>query len=238
MALPKLETPSYNAVIPSTQKRVSFRPYLVKEEKVLLIALESGDNDQILSAMKEIISACTSGKFEPNGAPLFDLEYLFLQIRSKSVGEVSRVGIKCEKCEKSTEVDIVLEEAKVMSNGSTTIPSNKIKLTDKIGLTMRYPSMDTLLKVEKATKNNVDATIEVLADCIDSIYDEKKIYKASDTPREELVDFIGNLNQAQFLRVNEFLENMPRLEQNVEFDCAHCKHHNQYTLSGLQSFFD
>lgn len=238
MALPIIEAPKYSAKIPSTGKTVQYRPYLVKEEKILMIAMESEDQKQILQAIKDIVKSCTFDKVDPDKLCTFDLEYLFLKLRSKSVGEVSKVGLKCEKCEKPTTVDINLDEVTVKTDN---LPSNKIKLTETIGVTLAWPRMKIINQLEDSAKdqNKLNGVMDIVMSCIDSIYDDKKVYPADEQTREELVQFLDSLNQAQFAKIQEFIEKMPKLQHTVEFDCGNkdCKHHNTLTIEGLASFF-
>jgi len=235
MALPILETPKYEAKIPSTGKKVLYRPYLVKEEKILMVAIESGDQKQILQGMKDVIESCTFNKVDADKLALFDLEYLFLKLRSKSVGEVSKINIKCEKCQKPTTVEINLDQIDVDTSKS---PSNKIKLTDKVGITLTWPKVDFLTSLgEKTPEEQKEALFDIVIKCIDTIYDDKAIHKAEDQSHEELVQFVESLNQSQFQKIQEFVEKMPKLEHTVDFTCSHCKAENSITLRGLQSFF-
>lgn len=238
MALPKIETPKYTAKIPSTGKTVQYRPYLVGEEKILMIAMESENQNQILQAIKDVVKACTFEKIDPDKLCTFDLEYLFLKLRSKAVGEVSKVGLKCEKCDKATTVEINLEEVSVNTQD---LPSNKIKLTDTIGVTLTWPRVKLIGQLDKASEDQkpVDGMMDVVISCIDNIYDDKKIYPAEEQSHEELIQFLDSLNQSQFSKIQEFIEKMPKLEHEVEFDCGNkdCKHHNKLVISGMSSFF-
>lgn len=240
MPLPILESPKYEVKIPSTGKKVSYRPYLVKEEKILMIAMESQDQNQILGAMKEVISNCTFGKIDADTLCTFDLEYIFLKLRAKSVGETSKVKIKCEKCETSTAVEINLDEVEIDMAGR---PSANIKLTDKVGVTMSWPKMkaatNLVVSGEKPNDSKVSSAIDVIVSCIDSIYDEAKVYKSSEQTKAEMMQFIDSLNQAQFSKIQAFIEAMPKLEHVAKFKCsnAKCGHQNEITLSGMQNFF-
>jgi len=235
MALPILETPKYETKIPSTGKKIHYRPYLVKEEKILMVAMESSDQKQMLQAMKDVVASCTFDKVDPDKLALFDLEYIFLKLRSKSVGETSKLSIKCEKCEKKTNVDVNLESIEV---DMSKVPSNKIKLTDKVGISLTWPKVDFL--TDLGAKNEEDqrkALFDIVIKCIDSIYDEKQIHKAADQTPEELLEFVESLNQSQFQKIQEFIEKMPKLEHEIAFECAHCKEQNKIVIKGLQNFF-
>jgi hypothetical protein len=233
MPLPTLEAPRYEAKIPSSGKKISFRTYLVKEEKLLLLAMESEDQNQILGVMKDVVASCTFNKVDVESLTLFDIEYLFLKLRSKSVGEVATVGIKCEKCESSNKVSINLDQVGVSAPAAT----NKIKLTDKIGVVMRYPKVSQL-KPNVDDKAKIEVAISIVIDCIESIYDEKGIYPADESSRDELRDFVDSLNKDQFVKMQEFVAGMPKLEHECKFKCGKCGVDNVIKISGLQSFFE
>lgn len=235
MALPIIESPKYETKIPSTGKKIFYRPYLVREEKVLMLALESEDQSQIMQAMKDIVKACTFDKVEPDKLCVFDLEFLFLKLRSKSVGEISKVGLKCEKCTKPTDVEINLETVDVnMVNRA----SNKIKLTDTIGVIMTWPKVNAVSKLE-AKQSGIDNALDVIVSCIDAVYDDKKSYPSDEQSHEDMIKFLESLNQSQFAKIQAFVEDMPRLQHEVSFTCANkeCGHGNKLTITGLQSFF-
>lgn len=241
MPLPVLESPKYEVKIPSTGKVVTYRPYLVKEEKILLIAMESEDQKQILQAMKDVIHSCTFGKLDVDKLAIFDIEYIFLKLRIKSVGETAKIGIKCEKCGMPVKVELELDKIQV----SELPKSNKIKLTDKIGVLMRFPTVSQM-KPEDKSRSKLDEGLEILRGCIESIYDDKGVYPADEQSPEELDQFIESLNSDQFLKLQEFVANMPKLEHKVKFTCrsitppstAPCGKENEITLSGIQSFFE
>ena len=238
MPLPIIETPKYEWKLPSTGKKVFYRPYLVKEEKMLMIALESRDSKQIMQAVKDTISACTYNKIDPGTLPIFDLEYMFLRIRAKSVGEISKLSLKCTSCEKNTRVDVNLDEIKMEVKN---LPSNTIQLTDTIGITMNWPKVDLVAEFSDETDsektNKAELAFNVIAGCIESIFDDKKVYPAKDQTKAELREFLESLNQNQFKKIQEFIEAMPKLEHNVEFECEHCKAKNSVLIKGIQSFF-
>jgi hypothetical protein len=235
MPLPILETPKYSLSIPSTNQTVEYRPFLVKEEKILLIAQESNDESNILSALKEIVKACTFNTVDPNSLTSFDLEYIFLRLRSKSVGEISEIRCKCEKCESLTDVSVNLDEVNI-----TKLPEandNVIMLTDSIGVTLKYLSINDLNKLNLTNKHQADTIIETVVAMIESIFDDKGVYKASQSTHEELITFISSLNRAQMSKIETYISNLPKLEHTVNFKCISCKHENSVTLSGTQAFF-
>jgi len=235
MSLPKLESPKYEAKLPSTGKKFMYRPYLVKEEKILMLAMESGETKQIMQSVKDAISSCTFGKVDPDTISVFDLEYIFLKLRSKSVGEVSKVNVTCTKCEKKTTVEVNLEEIDV---NMKLAPETKIKLTDKIGVIMRWPKVDMIADIaDKTPEQQKEAVFDIITECIESIYDDKKIYPTSDSSKEERTEFIESLNQNQFKLLQNFIENMPKLQHKLDFACEHCKAENSIIVQGLKNFF-
>jgi hypothetical protein len=235
MPLPILESPKYNITIPSTGKSIEFRPFLVKEEKILLLAQESGETSQMISAMKDIISACTFEKVNPNELTTFDLEYIFLKLRSKSVGENANISIKCNECDHKTPITINLDEI------SVSIPTDvekTILLTKNIGVNMRYIKTRDISKLTDTSKKEADFITDVIIASIDSIFDESKVYPTDDSSREELVAFVNSLNHEQLNKLQKFIENSPKLEKDISFSCSKCKCKNNIKLSGIQSFFE
>ena len=236
MALPKLNTPTYELEIPSTDEKIKFRPFLVKEEKVLMMALETKDNSQIVNAVKDIVSECTYNKLNINTMPMFDVEYIFLQIRSKSVGEVSKVKILCPDDKKTyTNVEIDLNEVKVQVEDEHT---NKIELTDSMGMIMTYPNIDSF--TENGIQDiNASNMLDVIGTCILQIYEDKgeKVYEAKDQTKKELVEFIEQLNTKQFQDVQKFFDTMPRLKHTIKVKNPKTKKTSDVTLSGLNDFF-
>ena len=235
MPLPLLETPKYTTTIPSTGKNIEYRPFLVKEEKILLIAQESGETSHMITAMKDIISACTFEKINPNDLTTFDLEFIFLRLRSKSVGENVNILVKCESCDHKNELSLNLDEINV------SVPTNiekTILLTSSVGVNMRYIKTKDISKLSDVSKSEGDLITDIIIASIESIFDESKIYLTDDTPTEELVTFVNSLNREQLGKLQNFIENSPKLQKNIEFKCISCKHDNNTTLSGIQSFFE
>ena len=236
MALPQINTPTYELEVPSTGEKLKYRPFLVKEEKILMIAMESEEQSAIINAVKEIVRACTFDKFDESNLPIFDVEYVFLNIRAKSVGEVSKIKLKCPDDEKTfVETDIDLTEVNVeMSDGHT----NKIELTDEMGIIMTYPSIDTFSNsgAEAITAANM---IDVISTCILQIYDKKgeEVFEAKDSTRKELNEFLEQLNSTQFQEVQKFFDTMPKLQHTVEIQNPKTKKKSKIVLSGLNDFF-
>ncbi len=237
MALPKLTTPTYELEVPSTDEKISFRPFLVKEEKILMIAMESGKNADIVNAVKQIVLECTFQKIDISKMPMFDVEYIFLQIRSKSVGEVSKLKLLCPDDKKTyADVKVNLTEVKVQVGDDHT---NKIELGDGKGMIMKYP---TLYSFRESGIKDINATnmLDVIGTCILQIYEEdgKKTYDSKDQTKKELADFIEQLNTKQFKDVQKFFETMPKLKHEITIKNPKTKKESKITLTGLNDFFE
>ena len=236
MALPKLTTPTYELEVPSTDEKIKYRPFLVKEEKILLIALESGKSEDIINAVKDIVGACTFEKLDLGKIPMFDVEYIFLNIRAKSVGEVSKLKLLCVDDGK-TYADVELDLTKVtvqVDKGH----SPRIELTDEMGINMRYPTIDSFVStgITDITASNM---LEVISTCIDSIYDKKgeEVFDAKDQTQEELTQFVEQLNTKQFQDIQIFFDTMPKLKHVVTIENPKTKVKSDITLTGLNDFF-
>lgn len=234
MALPILNTPTYEVKLPLSKKTISYRPFLVKEEKVLLMALESQDQKQIMRAMHDIVNTCTFGKVDGKDLPVAELEYLFLKLRSKAVGEKSHIGIKCTNCQTSNELDIDLESIEI---DVSVLPETKIMLTDQIGVMMKYPSSDLVMKSIDPKKSDTENTYAIIMACIDKIFDTDNVYDVATQTKQELIDFIESLNKNQFEKIKDFFSGLPKLKKDLDFTCTSCGTNNQVVLEGLESFF-
>lgn len=237
MALPIVNSAKYLVTIPSTGVEVEYRPYTVKEEKILMIALESKDQKQILRALKDVIANCITQEISVEDFTLFDFEVLFLALRAKSVGEQVELQLKCddEECNGVSPVGINLEQIKL-----TDMPESKTVLIDKnIGVIFRYPSVEMTSKYdpEDESGNQVDAAFDMIIDCIDEIFDEENVYDAKDETKESLTGFIESLSSQQFQKISDFFSKIPTLAHDVEFKCVTCGKENNLELKGLQSFF-
>ena len=237
MALPKLTTPTYELELPSTDEKIKYRPFLVKEEKILMMAMESKASADITQAVKDIVNECTFNKVNISNMPMFDVEYIFLQIRSKSVGEVSKLKLLCPDDEKTyADVELNLNEVKVQVGDDHT---NKIELGDDKGMIMRYPTIDSF---KESGIKNITATnmLEVISTCILQIYEEKgeKVYDPKDQTQKELTDFIEQLNTKQFKDVQNFFETMPKLKHEITIKNPKTKKESKITLTGLNDFFE
>ena len=236
MALPKLTTPTYELEVPSTDEKISYRPFLVKEEKILLIAMESGKNEDIVNAIKQIVSECTFNKLKLGTMPMFDIEYIFLNIRAKSIGEVSKLRVLCPDDKKTyADIEVNLEDVQVQVDDNHT---NKIELTDSMGMIMTYPTIDSFMEtgLEKITASNM---LDVIGSCILQIYENKgeKVYEAKDQTKKELNEFIEQLSSQQFKQIQEFYDTMPKLKHTIKVKNPTTKKTSEMTLQGLNDFF-
>ncbi len=238
MPLPKIATPTYELELPSTGESIKYRPFLVKEEKVLVIALESEDNKQITNAIKAVLKSCILSKgIKVESLPTFDIEYLFLNIRGKSVGEDLEVNIICPDDEVTqVPVTIALDEIEVQKDENHT---NKIKVDDSIMMEMKYPSLDQFIKnnFDFNDKNAMDQSFELIATCIDKIYTEDEVWAAADCTKKEMKDFLEQMNSSQFKEIESFFDTMPKLSHTISVTNPKTKVKSDVVLEGLASFF-
>ena len=236
MALPKLTTPTYELEIPSTDEKIKYRPFLVKEEKILMMAMETKKESDIVQAVKEIVSECTFNKINLGTMPMFDVEYIFLNIRSKSVGEVSKLKLLCPDDGKTyADVELNLNEVKVQVGDDHTY---KIELDKNMGMIMKYPTIDSFSEtgIRDINPSNM---LEVITTCIQQIYEEngKKVYETKDQTKKEITEFIEQLNTKQFKDVQKFFETMPKLKHEITIKNPKTKKESKITLTGLNDFF-
>ena len=236
MALPKINVPTYELAIPSTDEKIKYRPFLVKEEKVLLIAMESGEAEDMLQAVKDIVNECTFNKLKLGTMPMFDVEYIFLNIRAKSVGEVSKLKVLCQDDgETYADVEIDLNEIDVQVDKEHT---NRIELTDEMGVIMQYPTIDSF-SAEGIGDINASNMLDVIVSCIAQIYDKKgeEVYDSKDSTKKELVEFVEQLNTKQFAEVQKFYDTMPSLKHTITVKNPKTKKESNVILTGLNDFF-
>jgi hypothetical protein len=230
MALPTMSVPTFKTKIPSTGKQVTYRPFLVKEEKILLMALEGGDMDEISEATKTILENCILDEIDVEKLATFDVEYLFLQLRSKSISEVIELVVghtKESECTHRTEVSFNIDDIKVKG-----IKKNRnIQITDSIGIKVRYPSMQDVQKL----KGTEDAVFKVIASCIEVVYDSDNVY--DEFSQQEIEEWLDGLSQVQFKKVSDFFSDTPKLSYDVKWKCPQCGEEDEFKLEGLQSFF-
>jgi hypothetical protein len=236
MALPKLTTPTYELEIPSTDEKIKYRPFLVKEEKILMMAMESKASADITQAVKDIVSECTFNKVKIDDMPMFDVEYIFLNIRSKSVGEVSNLKLLCPDDKKTyAEVAVNLNEVKVQVGDDHT---NKIDLGNGMGMIMKYPTIDSF-KDSGIKDINPSNMLEVISTCILQIFEDegKKVYDTKDQTKKEVTEWIEQLNTKQFTDVQKFFDTMPKLKHEITIKNPKTKVESKIMLNGLNDFF-
>ena len=238
MPLPKIATPTYELVLPSTDQTIQFRPFLVKEEKLLVLALESEDNKQITTAIKSVLKNCVLTKgIKVEQLPTFDIEFLFLNIRGKSVGEELEVNIVCPDDEKTqVTVDINLDDIQVQKNEEH---NKQIKLDENLMMEMKYPSLDQFIKnnFDFNEKNQMDQSFQLIASCIDKIYNEDEVWATADCTKKEVNDFLEQMNSGQFKLIETFFETMPKLSHTISVTNPKTKVESDVVLEGLASFF-
>ena len=227
MALPKVNTAKYEMVIPSTGLAVKYRPYLVAEEKILMIAMESGDQKQILNAIRDVINACVEGDFNTDDLAMFDIEIFTSGID---------VNIECQQegCNESIQQHINVEDIKL-----PVVDEDRkiIQITPEIGITLKYPSFEDIKALGEDDMENIEGIMKLVKVCLDTIFTEDEVFEASSHSEKDLDEFLGNLSSDQFVKINEFFVDMPSLVYNLKFDCGKCNGANDIELRGVQSFF-
>jgi len=241
MPLPKISTPIYELVLPSTGKTIKYRPFLVKEEKVLIIALESQDTKQITNAIKQVLKDCilTRGiKIEE--LPTFDIEYIFLNVRGKSVDEKLDLIVTCSDGETQIPVTVYIDEINVQKNPEHT---KDIKLDQKLVLRMKYPSLEQFIKNNfdfsnsEQSASNIEKSFDIISSCIESVYTDDEAWSASDCTKKELIDFIEGMDSNQFKMIEKFFETMPKLSHTIKVKNPKTELQEEIVLEGLTSFF-
>jgi len=237
MALPVLETNTFELTLPSSDVKVKFRPFLVKEEKILLQAMESQEQKQIVGALQNIVNVCTFGQLNVDELPTFDLEYVFLQIRAKSVGEIANLKILCPDTKKDyAEVEVDLSKVDVHVDDEHT---NKIMVDEarKIQVLMKYPTLASVDPTKDYSKQNTKALFNVIGEGIYQIFEGDKVHMAKDYTKEELDQFVESLDSKSFKKIQRFYETMPKLMHEIEVENPKTKVKSKITLSGLSDFF-
>jgi hypothetical protein len=237
MSLPFNTTPTYNVTIPSTKENVKFRPFLVKEEKALLIAQHSEDQNVMIDTLKNIIKSCMLDKVNPDTLAMFDIEYLFTQIRAKSVGENVDLLFPCDVCDdEKARVKISFD----LTQLNVEIPEGhdkKIELFDDVGVIMKYPTINVIKQLENINTNDIDNVFNIISSSIDIIYNGDEIFHTKEQNKKDVVEFLENLTSNQFNKIQKFFETMPRLRQSVKYTCPVCSRDHDKVLEGLDSFF-
>ena len=233
MALPKLATAKYELTLPSTGQKVEYRPFLVKEEKILLTAQSTGEESDMLRAVEQIIENCTFGEVKAGALPFFDIEFVFIKLRSKSIGEVATVSLLCpDDKETRVEVDINLDEVECVRDVSH---NSDIKLTDDVGMVLEYPRIENLAAMQNVSDN--EAGFSIIKGCISQIYDKENVYAKSDMDTKELDEFIDSLSHTQFEKVQHFFDTMPKVKHAVKVKNPNTGIESEVVVEGMQNFF-
>lgn len=227
MSLPVLSTPKFDVKVISLNKNVKFRPFLVKEEKILILAAESEEPVEMLNAMQNIVTSCSDGEVDGGSLPFFDLQNIFIKLRGESIGGETEFNLICGECSHRTPTTLDLKTIQLKIDESHT---NKIQITDDIGIIMKYP--DASLLVDKNIK-----TYDIVLKCIDKIYTKEEIFDASEESPEELARFVDSLTTEQFEKVANFFATMPKIEHIIEYKCPNCSAENVVIMDGIESFF-
>lgn len=241
--LPKIDVPIFEVNLPLMKKKVKYRPFLVKEEKILLMAMESKEETEIALAIKQIVNNCVITKLDIDELPIVDLEYLFLHLRARSIGEIIELQYQCNNnvsqedgTEKKCGALIKFElNALEIAPETDTVVEKKIQLTENLGVVMKYPNYKMIENLTSTSE--AEMVVETITSCIDYIYDNDGVYYAKDVKKEELVDFIDSLTREQFEKIQNFFENIPKLRKKMNFVCGKCGYKDEITLEGIQSFF-
>ena len=241
--LPKLDVPTYEVNLISTGKPIRFRPFLVKEQKLFLMASESDDPKETVQVIRQVLKNCIIDEIDVDSLPTFDLEWLFINLRARSVEEIVNLRYKCNnnvkdeegkdvKCSGYVEFDVNLLDIEPSKNPEHT---NKIQITENLGVVLRYPTFEMVQKYEGLKEN--DLMTNVLVDCIDYIYDKEQMYYAKDSTRDELIEFVDSLQQKDLEKIKLFFDTIPEVKKDVTFDCPKCKYKEEIAIKGIQNFF-
>lgn len=236
MTLPMYKHPVYTTTLPSTGKQIKYRPFLVKDEKNLLLAQQSEEELNMIDTLKTVIADCILDKeINVDDLAIFDLEYMFTQLRAKSVGEEVELIFTCknDECKEKTKISFKIEPEVIKPEGH----SNKIDLFDDVGVVMKYANASILKDISKLDISNPDQILELIVNCIDYIYDKESVYPAKEQKKQDLIKFVEGLPRAPTDKIKKFFETTPRLQQKIEYKCSKCGTHNEYIIEGIDSFF-
>jgi hypothetical protein len=243
--LPKIDVPIYEITLPLLQKKVKIRPFRVKEEKILLMAMESEDDAAVLLAIKQIVNNCCVDDMDVDSLPVLDLEYMFLQLRARSIGEIIDLQYRCNNdVDKDGETKKCNNIIKLSFNALEVEPQieeghkKEIQLTPKLGVVMKYPDFKLVNKISNSPNlSDTDVIAKTISGCIDYIFDSDSVYYAKDASEAELIDFVDSLTREQFEKIQEFFDTVPKMKKNLSFKCSKCGYEEELVLEGIQSFF-
>ena len=241
--LPKIDVPLYEITLPLLQKKIRIRPFLVKEEKILMMAMESEDSDAVLLAIKQIVNNCCVDPIDVDDLPILDLEYMFLQLRSRSIGEIIDLQYRCnnnaptdEEPEKKCGSIIKLSfNALEVEPEKDQAHDAKIQLTPKLGVMMKYPTFKMMNTIKNLSE--AETVAKMIVECVDYIYDTDSVYYAKDASEKELIEFVDSLTREQFSKIQEFFDTIPKMRKHLNFKCGKCGYEEEVVLEGIQSFF-
>lgn len=239
MALPKIDAPTYELELPVSKKKIKYRPFLVKEQKNLLMAMESDDSNSVHNAVRDVLNNCSLTEFDIDELPIVDIEYYFLQLRAKSVGEIVETRYRCNNevegklCNNIMEQNLNLNEVQVDMNKNV---SPEIQITDTLTMKFKYPQFG-MIKSAMVYDDEVDLTFHMIANSIDWVYDGEQYYYAKEQTPQELMEFVESLNQEQFLKIENFFENLPKLKKKIDITCKKCGFKHLIEVEGIESFF-
>ena len=245
MALPKIDVPTYETTLISSGKKVKYRPFLVKEQKLFLMASQSTDEKETVDVVKQVLNNCILSDIDVDDLPTFDLEHLFMQLRARSVGEVVNLKYNCNNtvkddkgedkvCGGLVKFDLNLLEIEPTRNEEH---NNKIEITDKLGIVMKYPTLGMVKNFDNLQSESIDTIMEVIVSCIDFIYDADQMYYAKDSTKEELMEFVDNLQQDDLEKIQKFFTTMPKISKPLDFKCGKCGYEEKIVVEGIQNFF-
>ena len=238
MALPVIQAATYHLTIPSTKKKIKFRPFIVREQRALLHAQQSEDSVVMTNTLRDIIRSCTFNEVDVDALSSFDIEYIFIQLRARSVGESTEFVFSCLECNDPNaripvKIDLTGIEVQYQENHK-----KDIQLTDSVGVKMKYPTIELLNSLRELSDDaDLDETFKIIGKCIESIHDESNVYSTKDYKENEILEFLNSLSTEQYGKITEFFDTMPRLEKKLEFDCPVCGFHHTQVLRGMNSFF-
>jgi hypothetical protein len=245
MALPKIDVPTYETTLISSGKKVKYRPFLVKEQKLFLMASQSTDEKETVDVVKQVLNNCILSDINVDDLPTFDLEHLFMQLRARSVGEVVNLKYNCNNTLKDDKGEdkvcggLVKFDLNILDIKPTIDPghNSKIEITDKLGIVMKYPTLGMVKNFDNLQNESIDTIMDVIVSCIDFIYDDEQMYYAKDSTKEELMEFVDNLQQDDLEKIQKFFTTMPKISKPLDFKCGKCGYEEKIVVEGIQNFF-
>ena len=245
MALPKIDVPTYETTLISSGKKVKYRPFLVKEQKLFLMASQSNDEKETINVVKQVLNNCIISDIDVEDLPTFDLEHLFMQLRARSVGEVVNLKYNCNNTVKDDKGEdkpcggLVKFDLNILDIKPTIDKDHdsKIQITEKLGIVMKYPTLKMVGNFDNLQNESIDSIMEIIVSCIDFIYDDDQMYYAKDSSKEELMEFVENLQQDDLEKIQKFFTTMPKISKPLDFKCGKCGYEEKIVVEGIQNFF-